>query len=74
MAWACESSAPHEVGVYSVGADVLGAGRRLYRERLEQLAGYIERDVWPGFAPFELDLSLPAWAMAEDEIDIDWSA
>lgn len=60
---AVEPLPPHDVGVYLVGGDVLDAGRRARREAIVTLQGCRETDTWPGFAPCELDLQFPEWAL-----------
>lgn len=63
-----ESVAPFDVAVYSVGPDVLAAGRALYRKALDTLAECRLLDRWPGVAGGQMQsLSLPAWAMASDD-------
>lgn len=60
-----EQFPPHDVAVYTCPSEVLIHGRDLYRGWLEMVASCRASGVWPGTAPDEIEMSLPAWAVAE---------
>ena len=59
---AVQKTEPYDVAVYTLTADALNCGRRLYRGLLDKLAACLEADLWPGCAPTELPLDVAAWA------------
>lgn len=67
-----EAGAPHVVTVYRVGEDILQLGRAEYRAALERLNQCRTDARWPGYAlpGQELELTLPRWAVANDDQDI----
>jgi len=60
-----EQKPPYDVAVYTCPTDVLSAGRDLYLTWLRRVAQCRDNGTWPGVAPDELEMSLPAWALAE---------
>lgn len=64
---AAESSAPYDVGVFHIDADVLYKGRDEYRRLLFMVAGCRSLGAWPGQYQEEQSLELPAWAMGDEE-------
>ena len=64
-----EQSAPYDVAVYTCPTDVLLAGRDLYRGWLRRVAECRETNVWPGVAPTELEMQLPAWACGANDAE-----
>ncbi|MFA4972800.1 MAG: PD-(D/E)XK nuclease-like domain-containing protein [bacterium] len=61
-----EQSAPYDVAVYTATTEVLSAGRDLYRGWLARVVECRASGCWPGVAPSELQMELPAWAVKED--------
>ena len=60
---AVQSSAPHDVAVYSLPPEVMQAGADLFRSLLDRLSDCLRTNEWPGCAPDSvLDVSLPSWA------------
>jgi len=58
-----ESEPPFDCAVYVVKAEIIEAGRGLYRKLLGKLRDCLESDTWPGVCcDKELSLGLPAWA------------
>jgi exodeoxyribonuclease VIII len=68
---AVEKDPPYDVVVFDC-AEVVDAGRRLYRRLLDRLAVCLESGVWPGMGAEVVRLELPAWA-DDGEADADWS-
>ncbi len=67
---AVEKTKPHAVQVYRVHEELLAAGRERYRALLDRL-NVCRRDAqWPGYADGVLDLTLPRWAVPQDEEDV----
>ena len=60
--YAVENSGPHTSQVYQVAEGDIAAGRRHYREWLQQLVECREANRWPGYADHPLVLELPRWA------------
>jgi exodeoxyribonuclease VIII len=68
---AVDSKAPHDVIVYTLDEEIMGAGRDAYRAMLSRLRECRRDGKWPGHANgIELALRLPAWA-TPDESDLD---
>ena len=69
---AVESSAPHDVGVFSVDEDVLEVGVMEVRKLLHQLKTCRRLRRWPGRYPDEESLLYPEWALpsASDYSDV----
>lgn len=57
-----DSSPPHDVQVWRMGADVLEAGEALRGRLLRRLAECEASGVWPGAMPGVRDIELPEWA------------
>lgn len=64
---AAESDAPYDVAVFRIDADVLYAGRELYRDLLCRVAGCFELGAWPGRYNERESLELPEWAFGDDD-------
>lgn len=64
---AVESSAPHEVAVYSVGDDIIQRGEAEYMSWLQTLEQCEKAGVWPPALTGETPLVLPRWAYMDDE-------
>jgi len=62
-----EQFPPHDVAVYRLTGDVYRAGRDLYRAWLRRVAECTASGVWPGTAPTEQEMELPAWATDNDD-------
>ncbi len=68
---AVESSAPYDVVTFDVPEPVIGVGRDEYKRLLKILIECRETGRWPGIGNgFEVPLTLPAWAMG-DENDLE---
>jgi hypothetical protein len=74
---AVESGAPNPVVVFKLTEQAVDMGRRLYRLWLEQLAGCIESNQWPGYAQSVVDFDVapvdeePFVLIGEDGEDIE---
>jgi hypothetical protein len=66
-----ENTPPHAVAVYRIGGDVLEQGRDEYTQLLETLEFCESGNVWPGPAPQEQELTLPTWAYAAGDDDVE---
>lgn len=64
-----ESSAPHEVALFSVPAEVIAQGRMEYRQLLARLVECEASGVWPPALTEEIPLQLPRWAMTPEAED-----
>jgi exodeoxyribonuclease VIII len=63
-----ESTQPHDVVTYIIGADVLEIGRDQYRQLLELRAACVSSGEWPGQGNGrEVYLQLPRWAVPDDD-------
>jgi hypothetical protein len=76
---AVEMAPPHDVVTYIVPEEVLEVGRDAYRQLLEQLRDCTKINSWLGYGGGEeRTLSLPLWAMPNEDqdisgLDLDWS-
>lgn len=64
---AVEKTAPYAVAVYELDQASIAAGRRKYRANLELWARCLESGVFPGYGDGCDDISLPAYALREEE-------
>lgn len=66
-----QSTAPHDVVVYSLDEDALGPGRERYEAALDLIAKHRASGVWPGMAmDEEIKLNLPEWSVTSGpEVD-----
>lgn len=62
-----ESAKPHDVGAWVLDGDAIYCGQLLYREWLSRLVECQRTGIWPGMYPEEEVLSLPAWALDDDD-------
>jgi hypothetical protein len=68
-----ESVPPHDSARLIMDDDSLAAGRRLYRRALGILRDCRASGVWTGVAPEARPLRLPAWALAEEPVELVFS-
>lgn len=61
-----QSKGPYDVGCYRFSYEDIATGRALYRHLLGKLQECIAADYWPGEAPDEMQLNLPAWSAGMD--------
>ena len=75
---AAESKAPYEPAVYDVPEDILMQGHEEYMGLLDLLKTCEDAKTWPPRSQEEMPLTLPAWALSDDEdlsdIGLDLSA
>lgn len=64
---AVEASAPHDVAVFGLDDDALWAGDEEVADLLAKVAAGRFSNEWPGRYPEERPLSLPSWAMPQDD-------
>ncbi|HUU96837.1 MAG TPA: PD-(D/E)XK nuclease-like domain-containing protein [Phycisphaerae bacterium] len=64
---AVQNQAPYDVAVYELPDVVVEQGRAEYRRLLEQVLRCTEHNEWPGVAPDTVQLTLPAWAVEEED-------
>lgn len=62
-----EKAPPYAVGLYRLEDQALEVGRRQYREALRRWAECLERDHWPAYSDHIESISVPAWALIDDE-------
>lgn len=68
---AVESSAPHDVAVFSLDESVLYAGDEEVSELLARVRACRESNSWPGRYQVETTLQLPSWAFGSDAAGAD---
>lgn len=68
---AVEASAPHVVQTYRVTEEQLDLGRERYRDLLALLNVCRQSANWPGYAETEMELTLPAWALPDEDDGVD---
>lgn len=69
---AVESDPPHDVVVYELDVEgALAAGEELRRALLERVAECMAAGSWPGRYDEPQVLELPAWALPDDDVDLD---
>lgn len=68
---AVEVAAPHDVAVFALDDDALYAGEVEVADLLAKVAAGRFSNLWPGRYPEERPLSLPAWALPQDDGDLD---
>ena len=62
-----QNTPPFDVAVYRITEDTIRAGRREYKQLLQQLLDCIASDSWPGICgDAELEFELPGWADSTD--------
>lgn len=66
-----EKLPPFAVAVYRIDEDALEAGRRMYRRALRLWAECLDRGIWPGYSDRIESISLPAWALNQDDEELD---
>ena len=66
---AVETSAPYVVQVYEVPFEILELGRERYRALLDTLNHCRTHSEWPGYATTPMQLTLPKWAVSNDDED-----
>lgn len=67
---AVEAASPHVVQVYRLTDEQIGFGREVYRARLDRLSLCRRESRWPGYSDDVMDLTLPRWAVPQDEEDV----
>lgn len=72
VAVAIEKAPPYDVVTYDMPVPVIDAGRDEYRRLLRLLVECRQEKRWPGIGNgFEVSLTLPSWAMASDDDDVE---
>lgn len=64
---AVETTAPFVVQVYRVPDEILELGRDRYRSLLDLLNLCRRESEWPGYGESELELTLPRWAVPQED-------
>ncbi len=67
---AVEPKAPFVCQVFEVPAEILELGREKYRTWLDRLNVCRETSEWPGYAAGPVALTLPKWAVPQDDEDV----
>ena len=62
---AVEKTPPFDVAPYVLPAEAIEAGRKLYTDWLLMVRKCQSSGTWPGVAPTETELHLPAWAFGD---------
>lgn len=62
-----EKDPPYAVAVYELDNTALTVGRRRYRANLDKYAACLESGLYPGYGDGADLITLPAWAMKEEE-------
>lgn len=66
---AIETSAPYAVKVYELEQDSMDAGRKKYRQALNEYAQCKATDTWPSYDQDIETIGIPQWALEKDAID-----
>lgn len=64
---AVEKDAPNGTAYYVANEESLAAGRRKYRRLLDTYAACLKAGAWPSYAEEIQELTLPVWALKEDD-------
>ncbi len=70
---AVENRAPFDTAVYYVPPEAIEAGREIKNGLVDRLKECSDTNTWPGVAPEQTRLTLPAWSLLDEpeSIDID---
>lgn len=66
---AIETSAPYAVKIYELEQDSMDAGRKKYRQALNEYAQCKASDTWPSYDQEIETIGIPQWALEKDSID-----
>lgn len=66
---AIETSAPYAVKVYELEQDSMEAGRKKYRQALNEYAQCKASDTWPSYDQEIETIGIPQWALEKDAIE-----
>ena len=66
---AIETSAPYAVKVYELEQDSMEAGRKKYRQALNEYAQCKASDTWPSYDQEIETIGIPQWALEKDSIN-----
>ena len=66
---AIETSAPYAVKIYELEQDSMDAGRKKYRQALNEYAQCKSSDTWPSYDQEIETIGIPQWALEKDAID-----
>lgn len=66
---AIETSAPYAVKIYELEQDSMDAGRKKYRQALNEYAQCKASDTWPSYDQEIETIGIPQWALEKDAID-----
>jgi len=66
---AIETSAPYAVKIYELEQDSIEAGRKKYRQALNEYAQCKASDTWPSYDQEIETIGIPPWALEKDAID-----
>lgn len=66
---AIETSAPYAVKIYELDQESIDAGRKKYRQALNEYAQCKASDTWPSYDQEIETIGIPQWALEKDAID-----
>lgn len=66
---AIETSAPYAVKIYELEQDSMEAGRKKYRQALNEYAQCKATDTWPSYDQEIETIGIPQWALEKNDID-----
>ena len=66
---AIETSAPYAVKIYELDQESIEAGRKKYRQALNEYAQCKATDTWPAYDQEIETIGIPQWALEKDAID-----
>lgn len=66
---AIETSAPYAVKIYQLDQESIEAGRKKYRQALNEYAQCKASDTWPSYDQEIETIGIPQWALEKDSID-----
>lgn len=66
---AIETSAPYAVKIYELDKESMDAGRKKYRQALNEYAQCKASDTWPSYDQEIETIGIPPWALEKDAID-----
>lgn len=61
-----EKTPPYGVAVYTLDAEAIELGRRIYKRDLATYAWCVQMNSWPCYSPDIQEIKLPRWAFSKE--------